>query len=262
LPWVEISAPFACNPLTEKHIWISVSIGSVIIVYYTWAEVLSNQQSNSLPCLLCPLCKIKNTSIIHNFVGSTFQRHYISKLPENRFVMSEAHRLRLRIYSEPPDVACSNNFKVWEHWKRYGNLRSSRWLQCWIRRELQSLMQEEDVDIVMHHALGILESFDKRTTKKYSTSELELRRAEWKSLISTALSPFIFEHSVRFADELETFLVSGLDIATYDEKTLRKAATGYISSFSSSNEFFSRDASGSYASPEGAPNGKGSKSQE
>ncbi|XP_057815237.1 uncharacterized protein LOC131028878 isoform X2 [Cryptomeria japonica] len=106
-----------------------------------WAEMLFNKQSDSLPCLLCPLCKVKNSSIIHNFVGSTFQRHYISKLPEKSFVMSEAHYRRLQIYSEPPDAACSN-VQALKHWDRYGNLQSSCWLQCWIRRELQSLMQE------------------------------------------------------------------------------------------------------------------------
>ncbi|GLJ38763.1 hypothetical protein SUGI_0790290 [Cryptomeria japonica] len=228
-----------------------------------WAEMLFNKQSDSLPCLLCPLCKVKNSSIIHNFVGSTFQRHYISKLPEKSFVMSEAHYRRLQIYSEPPDAACSN-VQALKHWDRYGNLQSSCWLQCWIRRELQSLMQEEDVDIVMHHTLGILESFHKRTNtaNKYSTRELKSRPVQWKSLISNALSPFIFENSVRFADELEAFLVSGLDIATYDEQVLRRSATGDTSSCSSGKELSSKDASGSYVSSQYAFNARGGKSKE
>lgn len=228
-----------------------------------WAEVHSNQRCNSQPGLLCPLCKVKNSSIIHNFVGSTFQRHYISKLLEKRFVMSEAHYRRLQIYSEPPDVACSN-MNALEHWNKYGNLQSNHWLQCWIRRELQSLMQEEDVDIVMHHTLGILESFHKRTNaeNKHSTTGLKSGRAQWKSLVSNALSPFIFENSVRFADELEAFLVSGLDIATYDEQVLRRSATRNISSCSSGKELSSKDASESSVSSQNALNVKGGKNEE
>jgi len=246
-----------------------------------WSQTLSNQQPKSFPRLHCPLCKMQNTSIIHNFIGPTFQRHYISKLPAESFALSEAHVRRLKVYSEPPGgdahlsmsnrdcfasqlyindnrnkhfisrtyVAVSNK-QALGHRKQHGNLPSSRWLQCWIRRELQALMQEEDVDIVMHHVLGVLESFQRRTMQKISTGESELRRAQYKSSVSDAVRPFIFENSGRFADELEAFLISGLDIAAYDEFTFQGSKTGYISGGSSSRELSNRDASVLYASSE------------
>jgi len=211
-----------------------------------WSQTLSNQQTKSFPRLHCPLCKMQNTSIIHNFIGPTFQRHYISKLPAESFALSEAHVRRLKVYSEPP----VSNKQALGHRKQHGNLPSSRWLQCWIRRELQALMQEEDVDIVMHHVLGVLESFQRRTMQKISTGESELRRAQYKSSVSDAVRPFIFENSGRFADELEAFLISGLDIAAYDEFTFQGSKTGYISGGSSSRELSNRDASVLYASSE------------
>jgi len=211
-----------------------------------WSQTLSNQQPKSFPRLHCPLCKMQNTSIIHNFIGPTFQRHYISKLPAESFALSEAHVRRLKVYSEPP----VSNKQALGHRKQHGNLPSSRWLQCWIRRELQALMQEEDVDIVMHHVLGVLESFQRRTMQKISTGESELRRAQYKSSVSDAVRPFIFENSGRFADELEAFLISGLDIAAYDEFTFQGSKTGYISGGSSSRELSNRDASVLYASSE------------
>eukprot|EP01018_Ginkgo_biloba_P028478 Gb_35725 [translate_table: standard] len=213
-----------------------------------WAEMVSGQQPNSFPHMHCPLCKVQNKSIIHNFVGPTFQRHYISKVLEKSFVMSEAHIRRLQTYFEPPDVRC-NDMDSLEHWKRHGNLPSNRWMQCWIKRDLQALMQEEDVDIIMHHVLGVLEPFQRRTGQKYSTSALALWRAQCKSLVSDALRPFVFEKSSRFADELELFLISGLDIAAYDEHNLKRSVTGYMLGCSD-KEMPDRDESVLSVSPE------------
>lgn len=218
-----------------------------------WSEAFSNQQHKSFSRLPCPLCKMQNTSIIYNFIGPTFQRHYVSKGPAKSFALSEAHIHRLKVYSESPDVAVSNN-QALRHWKQNGNLPSSRWLQCWIRRELQALMQEEDVDIVMHHVLGVLESFQRRTTQKVSTGELESRHAQYRSSVSDAVRPFIFENSGRFADELEAFLISGLDIAAYDEFTLQGGTTGFISGSSSSKKLSNRDVSVPYGLSETALN--------
>lgn len=225
-----------------------------------WSQTLSNQKPKSFPRLHCPLCKVQNTSIIHNFIGPTFQRHYVSKLSANSFALSEAHVRRLKVYSEPPDVTVSNK-QALGHWKQHGNLPRSRWLQCWIHRELQALMQEDDVDIVMHHVLGVLESFQRRTTQKNSIGELELRHAQYKSSVSDALRPFIFENSGRFADELEAFLISGLDIAAYDEFIFQGGTTKNISGSSSSRELSNRDASVLHATSEAALNGNTDKCQ-
>lgn len=81
-----------------------------------------------------------------------------------------------------------------------------------------------------------------RTEQKISISELELRRAQYKSSVLDALKPFIFENSGKFADELEAFLISGLDIAAYDEFTFQEGATGCILGSSSRKELPNRDA--------------------
>jgi len=54
--------------------------------------VLSNQQHKAFSHLPYPLCKMQDTSIIHNFIGPVFQCHYVSKLPAKSFDLSEATR--------------------------------------------------------------------------------------------------------------------------------------------------------------------------
>jgi len=56
------------------------------------SEVLSNQQHKAFSHLPYPLCKMQDTSIIHNFIGPVFQCHYVSKLPAKSFDLSEATR--------------------------------------------------------------------------------------------------------------------------------------------------------------------------
>ncbi|OAE18398.1 hypothetical protein AXG93_592s1050 [Marchantia polymorpha subsp. ruderalis] len=92
-------------------------------------------------------------------------------------------------------------------------------------RQYMQVTQEEDVDTVMHHVVGIVESFSSRPKGKLSSSGrggrggTEGKDFTWHATISAAVRPFIFESAERFAVELESFLVSGLDIAAFDQRS-------------------------------------------
>ncbi|BBN06880.1 hypothetical protein MPTK1_3g24630 [Marchantia polymorpha subsp. ruderalis] len=186
-----------------------------------WSEMVISRpssSSNRLQYLECPLCKTQYTSIIHDVSGVKFQRHYIltSRVPGP--LKSEAHIRRQAVYA-------SNSASLQPSSLTGLVPKPNRWLSCWVQRELQALMQEEDVDTVMHHVVGIVESFSSRPKGKLSSSGrggrggTEGKDFTWHATISAAVRPFIFESAERFAVELESFLVSGLDIAAFDQRS-------------------------------------------
>eukprot|EP00871_Galdieria_phlegrea_P000314 jgi/Galph1/1283/GphlegSOOS_G5940.1 len=68
----------------------------------------------------------------------------------------------------------------------------------WLRRELQALCGVEDVQILVEHIYGKIES---RCSREELRNELE---------------PFLFEHANHFLHELYQFAVSSYDMETYD----------------------------------------------
>lgn len=72
-------------------------------------------------------------------------------------------------------------------------------------------MQEEDVDIVTQHVMGVLEFFEKR--QKVDPRE----QTTWKAAVSEAVRPFVDGDAEKFSEEIENFLFSGLSIAAYDK---------------------------------------------
>ncbi|CAN6452862.1 unnamed protein product [Victoria cruziana] len=179
-----------------------------------WVEASTNR-SDTNKLLLCPLCKTENSSIIHSFVGDSFQRHYIGKDAERSSSLSDSHRFRLRCYDSDPGTIYQS-FDLLSYWKQHRYLKHNRWLHMWLKRELQSLVQVEDVDIIFHHILGVVDSFLRRIQEERK-SMAEQKQREFRMLVSGAARPFIFEKSERFVDELELFLASGLSIDAYDE---------------------------------------------
>lgn len=57
----------------------------------------------------------------------------------------------------------------------------------------------------------------RRLSDRNHVGGCERKRREFKALISDSVRPFIFDFSERFCDELELFLVSGLNIEAYDK---------------------------------------------
>ncbi|XP_019100061.1 PREDICTED: uncharacterized protein LOC104710020 isoform X2 [Camelina sativa] len=183
-----------------------------------WIKVVSSKASKQLSSVKCPLCKVYNSSIIHNYDWCSFERHYINRNISDGFVLTKEQRYRLRCYyTESGFVA--DVFDVARFWKLQKFLYPNRWLEAWLRRELQALMQDEDVDIVLHHLVGVMESFCKRfeqRRKQEARSVETTNQEQFKAVVSEAARPFVMARTDRFVDELELFLAAGLNLEAYD----------------------------------------------
>lgn len=165
----------------------------------------------------CPLCKAENYSVIHGYNGGSFQRHYIN---EDRIFLSEAHKYRSQCYYTETGTL-SDRFDVQRYWKLRKYLQPNRWIHDWLRRELQVLTTEEDVEVIVHHIVGSLDLF--RNRQKHSVASANVKE-DFKSLISEAARPFIASRAERFVNELELFLASGLTIDAYDKVYMQQLA--------------------------------------
>ncbi|KAM6577738.1 hypothetical protein CsatB_029575 [Cannabis sativa] len=180
-----------------------------------WTKVVSGKHSFKLASVKCPLCKVENFSIIHGFVGSSFQQSYINQDFGYGFVLSKAHKYRLQCYYTEPGLL-SDIFSVSSYWKSHKYLHPNRWLHTWLRREIQTLMQEEDVGIVVHHICGVIDSFQTKSKQQPKRNKPEAKSEEFRSLISDAARPFLAARTDLFVSEVELFLASGLNIEAYD----------------------------------------------
>ncbi|MBA0801565.1 hypothetical protein Gohar_011923 [Gossypium harknessii] len=189
-----------------------------------WSRVVASKSSGQSASIKCPLCKTDNFSIITGFDGTCFQRHYVDQDFGNRFTFSKAHKYRLQCYYSEPGIL-NDIFDVSRFWKYRKYRQSNMWLQSWLKRELQALMQEEDVDIVVHHIHGVIESF---WTRIEHTRVVLKKPAEayWQDnfriAITEAAKPFLLARTDRFVNELELFLASGLNIEAYDAVYLKR----------------------------------------
>ncbi|KAL2942094.1 Patronin, partial [Bienertia sinuspersici] len=161
--------------------------------------------------------QIENYSVIHGFDGSTFQRHFINPNSGNSNFFTKGHKYRLLCYyTEPKPGLLSDAFKVERFWKSHKYLQHNMWLEKWLRRELQALMQEEDVEIIMHHILGVIESFSRSHHPKGTPHLPQQKQGEFKVLVTNAATPFLAARTNRFVVEVELFLASGLTVEAYD----------------------------------------------
>ncbi|XP_073145622.1 uncharacterized protein [Henckelia pumila] len=159
--------------------------------------------------------QVENISIIYGYDGSFFQQHYVNKCLGNSEFFSESHRYRLKCYyTEPGNL--DGKLHVSRYWKFHKYLQPNSWLHDWLRREIQAVMQEEDVDIIVHHVHGVINSL-RRDTSKHLTMSAEMVREEFRMIVSEAVKPFITGRTERFVNELELFLASGLTINAFDK---------------------------------------------
>ncbi|KAJ0080384.1 hypothetical protein Patl1_22679 [Pistacia atlantica] len=107
-------------------------------------------------------------------------------------------------------------FNVSRYWKSGKYHQSNQWLHGWLRREIQALMQEEDVEIVVHHIVGVVDSFLRRNEHMRLVEKPEAKQEDFKALVSDAARPFLMARTDRFVNEMELFLASGLNIEAYD----------------------------------------------
>lgn len=206
--------------------------------------------------LECPLCKTQYISIIHDFItGTRYQRHFLLSSDGSQFRLSESHKRRQAVYldSKSEEAANIKNetedtelgleaesitqdpktqnrgrdvSKLGLETRRIrqgvgtrnisGIVKTNKWLPSWVRRELQALMQEEDVEMVTHHIAGVVESLQKRERGSQAKATYKI----WHDTVASAARPFVFENAEKFTDELWKFLDAGLDIAFYDQQLL------------------------------------------
>ncbi|KAJ4825795.1 hypothetical protein Tsubulata_045460 [Turnera subulata] len=185
-----------------------------------WTKVVAKKHFPSTS-VKCPLCKRENFSIIYGYDGSSFQRHYLTQNSEHRSFFSREHKYRLQCYYTEPGVL-KDIINVSRYWKSGKYLQQNRWLLNWLRRDLQALMQEEEVDIIVHHILGVIDSFLGRTNQIHHKGLPETKQEEFKELVSNAARPFLAAKTDRFVQELEMFLASGFNIGAYDEVYLQR----------------------------------------
>lgn len=181
-----------------------------------WAEMVATHPSlEGDTSLECPLCKTRSACIIHHIVLNTFQRHYLYGTPpctKQPFLLSQSHYQRLHVYmnNQHRDMAKALNQKIKRRRKEL-HISGNDYLQPWVHRELQALLQEEDVSLITQHVLGVLEHFEKR-------QKVELRvLSSWKEAMADAVKPFLYENAETFCNELQNFLFSGLSVQAYDQ---------------------------------------------
>ncbi|KAG0629649.1 hypothetical protein M758_1G119200 [Ceratodon purpureus] len=193
--------------------------------------------------LECPLCKTHYTSIIHDLVsGTKFQRDFLLASDGSQFRLSEAHRRRLAVYASHKADGASLSASVVADLDAggvgvssprgvksravSGVVKVNKWLPCWVRRELQALMQDEDVNMVTQHVAGVVESLQKRSRGSMFRpgGAKEPCSKAWCSAVAAAVRPFVFEDAEMFAVELWKFLDAGIDIAFYDQLLVDTAA--------------------------------------
>ncbi|XP_048424476.1 uncharacterized protein LOC108866743 [Pyrus x bretschneideri] len=109
----------------------------------------------------------------------------------------------------------SDIFDVPRFWKSRKYLQPNRWLQSWLRREIQALMQVSYIDIVMHQIHGVINSSLTRDEQKGRTTAPEEKQREFQESTSDAAGPFLAARTNRFVNEVELFLASGLNIEAY-----------------------------------------------
>ncbi|KAI3747402.1 hypothetical protein L6452_09858 [Arctium lappa] len=180
-----------------------------------WTKIVGSKHCSRQSFVKCPLCKRKSSSIIYGYDGSSFQQHLIYQNSDNSVFFTKTHKYRLQCYYVEPGNSIGN-INVLRYWKSNKYRQPNQWLYSWVSREIQALIQEKDVDIIVHHILGAIDSW-RRNEPKASKLSPELKQQEFKSMVADVAKPFIRGRTDRFVNELEMFLASGLNIEAYDK---------------------------------------------
>ncbi|KAG4919821.1 hypothetical protein JHK85_058102 [Glycine max] len=108
-------------------------------------------------------------------------------------------------------------FNISQYWRSQKYYQPNCWLESWLRREIQALIQEEDVDIIVHHILAVVKAalWTRREQKSHMNAP-EKKQEEFKMPVSEAARPFLAARTDRFIYEIQLFLASGMNIEAYD----------------------------------------------
>jgi hypothetical protein len=85
-------------------------------------------------------------------------------------------------------------------------------------------LQDENVEAIVYHIHGVLESFMKRHKRDHTARDItaEERREEFKNALSDAARPFLLGRTDRFVREVELFLVSNLNMEAYNKLRMKR----------------------------------------
>ncbi|CAN6303074.1 unnamed protein product [Urochloa humidicola] len=186
-----------------------------------WVRVVASKHEEPLSSVRCPVCKTKNLSVIHAFDGESFERWYINQEPRKRR-FSDAHELVSQFYNMREIT--SNISGVQQYWEQQKYLRKKIWLETWLRREIQALTRDENVDAIVYHIHGVIASFMKRLEKEHTSRRIspEKRREEFRTLLSDVARPFLLGRTERFVTEVELFLASNLNMEAYNKLRVQR----------------------------------------
>ncbi|XBI20865.1 hypothetical protein VPH35_062076 [Triticum aestivum] len=188
-----------------------------------WVSIVASKREEPLSTARCPLCKTESASIIHAFDGESFQQHHIEQeqhRPGKKKTrhLSDAHALISQIYNTRE--VSGDEPSMQKYWKQRKYLRRNVWLEPWLRREIQALTRDEDVDAVVYHVHGVIEFALKPHASKEASPERA--REEFVRSLSDAARPFLHGRTARFVAEAELFLASQLNIDAYGRARARR----------------------------------------
>ncbi|CAA7043494.1 unnamed protein product [Microthlaspi erraticum] len=110
-------------------------------------------------------------------------------------------------------------------------------------RELQALMQEEDMlNIVLHHLVGVMDSFCKRREQRHKQEarSAETNQEQFKSAIAEAARPFLMARTHRFVEAYDSIYqqrlgwsnsrrgIGAANEAREEEENIRTRVTPYL----------------------------------
>ncbi|KAG2695501.1 hypothetical protein I3760_07G015800 [Carya illinoinensis] len=175
-----------------------------------WTKIVAGKLSSPLPSIKCPLCKVQFDLLFFQTTTPCF-------------VLTRGHKYRLQCYYSEPGVV-SDIFNA----SRIGSLVS-------IFSQTAG-SKEEDVDIIVHHILGVIDSFVSRNEPKSHVNIPETKGDELEALVSDAARPFLGARTDRFINEVELFLASGLNIEAYDAVYMQRLGWSFPGVTSESSE--------------------------
>ncbi|KAK3145713.1 hypothetical protein QOZ80_3BG0256470 [Eleusine coracana subsp. coracana] len=186
-----------------------------------WIKIVGSKHVDPLSSVRCPLCKTENLSTIHSFDGESYERWYINQEPRKRR-LSDAHELVSQFYNM--DEIGSDVSSVQQYWKQQKYLRKNIWLETWLRREIEALTRDQNVEAIVYHIHGVLESFMKKHKRDHTLRNItaEQSREEFKKLLYDAARPFLLGRTERFVGEVELFLVSNLNMEAYNKLRIQR----------------------------------------
>ncbi|CAH9087210.1 unnamed protein product [Cuscuta europaea] len=199
--------PICLGPVTEESYLDQCFHKFCYNCIQRWTKVVASKHATQPASVKCPVCKTLNFSVIHGYDGISYQR--VSAF------FTRSHKYRLQCYyTETGTLA--EKLKVMRYWKLHKYRQPAHQLYNWLTREIQALTQEADVDIVVHHLNGVIESF-KRNTETLMQRTAEENRQEFRVLVSQAARPFLSGRADRLVNEIELFLASELTINAFDK---------------------------------------------